>query len=320
MERRISLFFPLALIAAGILWIMIQIKLVQPSNLWALVYLWPFFLIAVGLGLILHSFWKYSSLLMDLVVVGGAFLAVFFAPQLGWTHAPDYVINGNGFIVGPSERGSGKVVTENRDVQDFTKIHLSYPAQVVISQGEAESLTIEADDNVAAEIHTEVVSGVLEINDLHNHIPIISPTRPPKINIVVKNLAEFDFESAGDVHINGIKTDNLKLILDGAGSVNLDNAQLKTLDCNLNGVGSMHASGIADTVNARVQGLGNFDGGDLHSQSSTVNLDGLGSATVWVDKDLKANVSGMGSINYYGAAQVNKTVDGLGSIKYIGNK
>jgi hypothetical protein len=320
MERRISLFFPLALIAAGILWIMIQIKLVQPSNLWALVYLWPFFLIAVGLGLILRSFWKYSSLLMDFVVVGGAFLAVFFAPQLGWTHAPDYVFNGNGFFAGPSERGSGKIISEIREVKDFTKIQISYPAQVVISQGEAESLTIEADDNVAAVIHTEVVNGVLEIDNLHGHLLIISPTRPPKITIVVKDLAELDFESAGDVHLNGIKTDNLKLILDGAGSVNLDNAQLKTLDCNLNGVGSMHASGTVDTVNARVQGLGNFDGGDLHSQSSTVNLDGLGNATVWVDKDLKANVSGMGSINYYGAAKVNKIVDGLGSIKYIGNK
>ncbi len=320
MERRISLFFPLALVAAGILWIMIQIKLIQSSNLWALIYLWPFFLIAVGLGLILRSFWKYSSLLMDVVVVGGAFLAVIFAPQLGWTRAPDYVFNGNSFFVGPSERGSGKIVTEVREVQDFTKIHLSYPAQVVISQGEAESLTIEADDNVAAAIHTGVVNGVLEINNLHDHLLIISPTRPPKITIVVKDLAEFDFESAGEVHINGLKAGDMKLIMNGAGSINLDNAQLKTLECNLNGVGSMHASGTVDTVNARVQGLGNFDGGDLHSQSSTVNLDGLGSATVWVDKDLKANVSGMGSINYFGTAQVNKIVDGLGSIKYLGNK
>ncbi len=88
MQRRISLFFPLALIAAGLLWIMVQMNVIQPSNFWALAYLWPFLLIVAGLGLILRSFWKYSTIIIDLLVVGGAFLAVVFAPQFGWTHAP----------------------------------------------------------------------------------------------------------------------------------------------------------------------------------------------------------------------------------------
>jgi hypothetical protein len=320
MERRISIFFPLVLIAAGLLWIMIQMKIVQPSSLWALVYLWPFLLIAAGLGLILRSYWKYLTLVMDLLVVGGAFWAVFFAPQLRWTHAPEYVINGTGFFVGSSERGSGKIVTEGRDVRDFTKIRLSYPAQVVISQGEAESLTIEADDNVATEIRTQVVNGVLEINNLHDRLWIISPTRLPKITIVVKDLVELDFESAGEIRLEGLRTDHLKTIMDGAGSIKLNNVQLKTLDCNLNGVGSVQASGTTDTLNVRVQGLGSYDGGELQSQSAIVNLDGMGSATVWADKDLRADVSGLGSVNYYGNAQVTKTVNGLGSVKHIGNK
>jgi hypothetical protein len=320
MERRISLFFPLVLIAAGFIWIIIQIKIVQPTSLWALVYLWPFLLIAAGLGLILRAYWKYFTVVMDFLIVGGAFLAVLFAPQLGWTHAPEYIINGNSFIVGPGERGSGKIVTETRKVQDFTKIRLSYPAQVIISQGGAELLTIEADDNVAAAIRTQVVDGVLEINNLHDHFWTISPTRPPRITIVVKDLAELDFESAGDVQLNGLMTDNLKMIMDGAGSLKLDNLQLKSLDCNLSGVGSVQASGIADAINVHVQGLGSFNGSNLHTQSAIVNLDGMGSATVWADNNLRADVSGMGSVNYYGNAQVSKTVDGLGTVKYMGNK
>jgi hypothetical protein len=299
---------------------MIQIKLIQTANLWALVYIWPFFLIAAGLGLILRSFWKYFGLVVDVLVVSGAFLAVFYAPRLGWTHVPEYVINGNLFSVGPSEGGSGKIITESRDVQGFTKIRLSYPARVFISQGETESLSIEADDNVAAEIRTQVVNGVLEINNLHDHRLIILPTRTPKITIVVKDLAELDFESAGEVQVKGLKTDDLKMLMDGAGSLKLDSVDLKSFDCNLNGAGSVQATGSADTLHVHVQGLGNFDGGDLHSQSSTVNLDGMGNATVWVDKDLTANVNGLGSVNYYGSAQVNKSVDGLGGIKYLGNK
>jgi len=320
MERRISLFFPLVLISAGLLWILIQMQIIQPSNLWALVYLWPFLLIAAGLGMILRPYRKYSSLLMDVLVIGGAFMAVLFAPQLGWTHATEYTINGSGFFVGLGERGSGKLVTESRDVHDFRSIRLSFPAQVIINQGETESLTIQAEDNVAAEIDSQVVDGVLEINNLNgSHFPI-SPTKPVKITIVVKDLSELDFETAGEVNLEGLKTDQLKLMMNGAGALTLDNVQLNMLDCNLAGVGSIRASGTTDSENVHVQGLGSFNGGDLHSQMATVNLDGMGSATVWADKKLNANVDGLGSINYYGDAQVIKTVDGLGSSKNMGKK
>jgi hypothetical protein len=320
MQRRISLFFPLALVAVGLLWILIQIGRVQSSNLWALVYLWPFLLIAGGLGLILRSFWKYATPVMDLLVVGGAFLAVFFAPQLGWTHAPGYMISGNGLFVGAGERGSGKIIHEAREVQDFTKIRVSYPAQVIITQGETQSLAIEADDNVAAEIRTRVVNGTLEIDNGHGYLWPISPSRSPKITIVVKDLTDVEFESTGELQLEELKTDNLKIGLDGAGSIKLNNVKLKTLDCNLSGLGSIQASGTSDSIHVLVQGLGSFDGGALQSQTATVNLDGMGSATVWAENRLNADVNGMGSVNYYGNAQVSKSVDGLGSVKFMGNK
>jgi hypothetical protein len=88
----------------------------------------------------------------------------------------------------------------------------------------------------------------------------------------------------------------------------------------LNGAGSVQASGTAEAINIRVQGLGSFDGNDLHSQTAVVSLSGLGSATLWADNQLSADVSGMGSVNYYGNAQVSKTIDGLGNVKFMGNK
>ena len=165
-----------------------------------------------------------------------------------------------------------------------------------------------------------MVDGVLEIDNLNgSHFPI-SPTKPVKITIVVKDLSELDFETAGEVNLNGLKTDQLKLMMDGAGTLTLENVKLNGLDCTLSGVGSIRASGTANSETVHVQGLGSFNGGDLHSQEATVNLDGMGSATVWADKNLNANVDGMGSINYYGNAQVIKSVDGLGSIKSMGDK
>ncbi len=164
------------------------------------------------------------------------------------------------------------------------------------------------------------MDGVLEIDNLNGSILPISPTKPVKITIMVKDLGELDFETAGEVKLAGLKTDHLKLMMNGAGALTLDNVHLNMLDCNLAGVGSISASGTADSENVHVQGLGSFNGADLHSQAATVNLDGMGDATVWADKNLNANVNGLGSVNYYGNPQVIKTVDGLGSIKNMGEK
>jgi hypothetical protein len=136
---------------------LIEIGTVPVSNLLALVFLWPFLLIAAGLGLILRPYWRYSSLLMSVLVVCGAFAAVLLAPRLGWNRVPSYALGGSPFFAGASERGSGNVVTQSRDVHDFTAIHIAYPAQIVIQQGSSETLTIKAEDNVAAAIHAWAV-------------------------------------------------------------------------------------------------------------------------------------------------------------------
>src|SRR3990170_5909134 len=61
-------------------------------------------------------------------------------------------------------RGSGNVVTEERDVSDFHKIHLSGIGNLIITQGEEESLTIEADDNIMPLISADVSGERLTIS------------------------------------------------------------------------------------------------------------------------------------------------------------
>ncbi len=320
MERRLHLFWPLTLIAAGILWILIQLGQVPVSNLWALAYLWPLLLVAAGVSLILRPYWRYAGALISLLVVAGLFLAVLFAGQLGWNHFPDYGIDAGAIFGGTAERGSGHVVTESRPVQGFTGIHVAYPASVTIRQSSSEGLTIEAEDNVVAAIRTQVTGHELEIDNLRDRRVFVTPTRPVNITITVKNLDDLRFDSAGQVTVQGLKTDSLTTLLDGAGTMTFDNLSVKTFVANLSGVGSLRASGTAESVTAQVDGLGSLDAAGLHSQTASVVLNGMGSANVWVDSDLTANINGLGSVNYYGSPQVSKSVNGLGSIHYMGTK
>jgi hypothetical protein len=321
MENKKSMFGPLLLIATGVIWFLIFEGIIPSTNLWALTYIWPFVLIVAGVGLILRHYWKYMSWLMDVVIVGGAVLGIVFAPQLGWTNPSifSFVQNGESYF-GPGEPGSGHIVTESREVHDFSTIDVSYPVQITIQQGEVESLKIEAEDNVLPGLKTQVVQGDLEIFYKSENGKHINPTHPVKITIVVKDLTAVDFSSAGELNIVGLKTQDLDLDLSGAGNLKLENVSIQNLVVGLSGAGSLTASGTADNLELNISGVGSHHGAELNSKSAQVDISGLGSATVWVDDELTASISGAGSVNYYGSPSVSKNVSGLGSVTHSGNK
>ncbi|HET9589647.1 MAG TPA: DUF2807 domain-containing protein [Anaerolineales bacterium] len=321
MEQQKSLFGPLLLVAVGVMWLLIKAGTVPSSNLWALTHIWPFLLIAAGLGLILRPYWRYTSILLDVLIIGGVLLAILYAPRLGWASpSMSFSFGGGEPFFGPGERGSGNVVTEMREVQDFRTIEVDYPAQVFIRQGNAESLEIEAEDNLLPGLRTEVRNGTLDIFYRSQEGKHVNPTKIVRITVVVKDLADVQFSSAGELTIESLETENLDVGLSGAGNLNLADIVVQHLAVNLSGAGSTTASGTADELDLDISGFGEFKGGDLHSQDAAVTISGAGSATLWVDDRLTADLSGAGSVNYYGTANVDQTISGLGSVDNLGDK
>jgi hypothetical protein len=310
-----SFFFPLALIAAGVIWLLISTGKMPTENLWALARFWPFRLIAAGLGIMARAWLSWLQIVVDVLIVGAAMLVIFYAPQLGW-NTPQW---GLSFQFNGSIPGSGKIMTQNRDVSGISGIDVSYPADIVISQGQTESLTIEADDNVLPQLRTRVDSGTLYIE---NSEPVwsvrVNPSRPVKITIVVKDLHAFNFSSAGTVNVGNLQTNDLTMNISGAGSITFDNVKLGNLDCSLSGAGSVSFSGVSDSVKLNISGVGGFHGADLMSKTANVHVSGTGSATVHPSNELIADVSGIGSVNYYGNPSVTKNVSGIGNIMRVG--
>ena len=84
MNENRSLFWPLTLIAAGVIWLMISMGQIPAGNLWALTHIWPFVLIALGVGLILRGLWRPLGMAVTALVVIGAAGAIVFAPGGGY--------------------------------------------------------------------------------------------------------------------------------------------------------------------------------------------------------------------------------------------
>jgi len=260
---------------------------------------------------------------MDLLILGVLLVAILNAPRFGWDRPSMIgVINfSNGdFSVGPADPGPGNVITESREISGFDSIEVDYPAQVFISQGSVESVKIEAEDNVLPGLQSRVRNNKLEIFYEADPGERVRPTETVKITIVVKDLKDVEFNSAGELAVEGLETDELEVSLSGAGNLELETISVDSLAVSLSGAGNMTASGTADTLRLTISGLGDFKGPDLHGQSANVNISGAGSATVWAEDELDASISGAGSVNYYGEAHVTKHISGVGSVKHLGNK
>ena len=54
-------------------------------------------------------------------------------------------------------KGSGNVVTKERDVSGFDKVVVSGLGRVIVTQGDEESLTVETDDNLMQYIETLIL-------------------------------------------------------------------------------------------------------------------------------------------------------------------
>lgn len=321
MQQKRSLFGPLLLIAAGVIWLLIRAGTIPSSSLWALTYIWPFLLIAAGIGIILRPYWAYTSILMDVLIIGGIVLSILYAPQMGWDKPSGMLtfgVESEGMFMGNSVRGSGNVVTQTRDVSGFDSIEVDYPARVLISQGSSETLKIEAEDNVLPGLKTEVSAGELRIYYKSQNGEHVNPTKMVVITITVKDLSNLNFSSAGESVVDGLESKNLDVSLSGAGNVKLNNITIQNLSLNLSGAGSTTASGTADNLSVNISGFGGFNGKDLKTNTADINISGAGSATVAVEEKLDASISGAGSINYYGSPEVTKDVAGLGSVRQAG--
>jgi len=319
MKQR-SLFWPFVFIATGLVWLLVELRAIPAANLWALTYIWPFFLMAVGVGLILRSRWPITRMFISAIIVAGMVLSIVFAPQLGWNKAPAWnyfnLTDFNGSI-----RGSGVVVSQARQVADFNSIEVNFPVELTVQQGNTTSLTIEAEDNILPQLATRVSGNSLYIeNSQPDWVKRVNPTRSVQIHMTVKNLQQVDFPSAGTLRVENFQTDHLEVSISGAGTVNLSNLTAHNLTVNLSGAGNITASGSVDSLNMDISGFGSFQGGDLASQTADITISGAGNATVWAKNDLGVDISGTGSVRYYGSPNVHRNVSGLGSVNSLGNK
>jgi hypothetical protein len=215
-------------------------------------------------------------------------------------------------------RGSGNVVTEERQVSGFDSVALSGVGRVIVTQGDEEALTIETDDNLMRYIETEVRNGTLELGLARNTIPI--PSQSIIFRVSVVDLTGLDSSGAGSFEIGKVDTDRLKVTLSGAGDVGVDSLSATDLEVTISGAGNVELTGQVEAQEIDLSGLGSYNAPDLESRAASVRISGAGNTVIWVLDTLDVTISGAGNVEYFGSPEVTRDVSGAGRVTSRGDK
>jgi len=214
--------------------------------------------------------------------------------------------------------------TEKREVSNFNQVVLQDIGHLIITQGENEALTVEADEDLLAKIITEVRGEKLYLSlgkdwlDRLTSLATLFENRQIKYNLTIKNITGVQIAGKGSLESASIQTDRLELKIDGMGEAQIGTLTCQSLDVHIGGTGKVTASGQAIEQAIWIAGMGEYRTPELQSQKVKMQISGQGNAILRVQESLDVNIAGIGHVEYYGSPRLNQSIQGMGSIKQIG--
>jgi len=222
---------------------------------------------------------------------------------------------------------SKDIISEKRAVSDFDHVFIKvkHEAELIITQGSEESLSIVGPQDVLVNIKETVKDGTLTIEStgkwyekMRDAVKTSVTRKVVRYNLTVKNLRKLELEGVIRASASNIKSDSLWMQLSGAGVINFDSLETDQLDVTLPGTGRITLTGKATKQIASIKGAGEYYAPRLESATTDLELKGVGSATVWVTDDFTVTVQGVGSVSYYGDPKVKSDISAVGSLNCLG--
>ena len=188
------------------------------------------------------------------------------------------------------------MVTKERKTDSFTGVKVSSGIDVYLKQGNNESVSVEADENLHEYILTEVRNGVLNVYSEYN----IRDAERKRVYVTMKEVKSVKTTSAGDVFGESpINSDRLELSASSAGDIKLE-VTARKIDVDISSSGDITLTGETDYLRADLSSAGDFNAYELKAREADISVSSAGDADVNVSERITARASSAGDINYKG--------------------
>ena len=197
---------------------------------------------------------------------------------------------------GKTVRGEGNVIKKDRTTPSFDGIKVSSGVDVYLRQGDNESVTVEADENLHEHIITEVKDGILNVYTDVN----IREAKMERVHVTIKEVKSLKSTSAGDIiGESTVKGTDIEIGASSAGDIRLE-VYAKKIEVNISSSGDVTLSGEAETLHADLSSAGDLDAYNLKVKEVDVSASSAGDAKVYASEKIRARSSSAGDIYYQG--------------------
>jgi hypothetical protein len=214
-----------------------------------------------------------------------------------------------------SSRQDDKFKKDVRTVEKFDGIGLGISADVKLTQGSPQNVTIEGNANDLEKIITEIDGSTLKIRSKPGSWHMNKVT----VYITMESVKNLHISGSGSVIAqNTISTDNLDLHISGSGSLEISDLKAGSISSHISGSGKIKLSGKSAATQRHeihISGSGDVLASELLTQNVDVHISGSGNCKINASTKLSARVSGSGDVYYSGKPLIDASVSGSGKIK-----
>lgn len=185
--------------------------------------------------------------------------------------------------------GSGTLVEQTREVDDFQGVAVASGLRAEVSIGDETSVTVELDDNLLDEVETVVEDGVLHIRPVSGSFGVI-PSNEVQARVTVPELRSATASGGARLSASGVASEDLSAAASGGARIQLE--------------------GRADHLEANASGGARVEATALEADEVEAAASGGARVEVSAAQELDANASGGARICYVGDPTVDMNVSG----------
>lgn len=207
--------------------------------------------------------------------------------------------------------GEGPIRKKTLELSELNGIIIKNSADVYLSRGNEQKVTVEAQENIIKNLDTSVTNGVWSIRNLRP----VWRMEPISVYITLPEFKLLKISGSGNLvaedHFTNLK--DVELVISGSGDAEL------RMDCDdlyakISGSGGVRLEGKCERADFTISGSGSFRAPDFTIEKARALVSGSGSMNIYVKEDLDARISGSGSIQYHGKPNVTSKTSGSGHI------
>lgn len=204
------------------------------------------------------------------------------------------------------------------DLAAFTEISVRNNANVILTQGQEQSVTATAKEETIGKLIVEVKDRRLIVRYPTNTW-FDSKWNPGEVtvNVTMPQIDDLSVSGSGSVSSDDfISSRILDCLVSGGGYIRLMNLKADKITARLSGSGHIQLAGeeVVSELKLSLSGSGGVKTSGIKAKNVNVLISGSGSCSVHAVENLNCKIAGSGSVTYYGNPAIETTIVGSGTV------